>query len=526
MPDSIPDTPDADFSPSPGSRPASMLEDASNQELVAAWRRGSDQAAGILVRRYMVRLTALARSRLSRKLARRLDPEDIVLSAWRSFFIAASDGRLSVPGDDDLWPLLVTLTLRKLSRQRARQSAARRDIDLETPLDSVSDWRSAIARDPTPEEAALLADEVEALLAALNATDREVLVRRLEGADHAAIASALQCSERSVRRSMQRIRALVAEREPRSSTPLDVPSGLANARPPDPPHVDDCSTDVHELSPPTFADKEFLLKSLIGRGGFGRVYRAIRHADGADVAVKFLTKRFWKDARATQSLIDESQRLSALSHPNIVRHHGWGRTARGATFLVLDWIDGCNLFDWRRTAEPSARETLNCGLAVAEALLAAHAVGVIHGDLTPGNVLRHRDGRFLLTDFGLARWIGRPSRTAGGTPGWLAPEQVSDAFGPVGARTDVYGLGGLLFAVWTGLPPSRGDDVPRILAAVLSSRPCEPASHFRSGIPPRLDELIASCLSKEAGERPASIAAVREALQRVQHELMPVGGAP
>ena len=96
------------------------IEDGSNAELLKLWKSGNQQAAQVLVDRYMLRLTALAQSRLSRLLARRLDADDIVLSAWRSFFVAANRSRLQVPDDDNLWPLLATLTLRKLHRQAQR----------------------------------------------------------------------------------------------------------------------------------------------------------------------------------------------------------------------------------------------------------------------------------------------------------------------------------------------------------------------------------------------------------------------
>jgi len=119
-----------------------MLEDASNQELLDAWRRGNHDAAALLVRRYMIRLTALARSRLSRKLARRIDGEDAVLSAWRSFFVAVEDGRITVPADDNLWPLLLTLTLRKLARHAARHTAQRRAVDDEQSLDQIRAWQA------------------------------------------------------------------------------------------------------------------------------------------------------------------------------------------------------------------------------------------------------------------------------------------------------------------------------------------------------------------------------------------------
>jgi hypothetical protein len=111
--------------------PQLVLEDSTNRELLAAWRSGDEFAATVLVRRYMARLTSLASSRLSKKLARRVDAEDVVLSAWRSFFVATGRNQVDVPDDDNLWPLLVTMTLRKLARQAARHSADRRSINAE-----------------------------------------------------------------------------------------------------------------------------------------------------------------------------------------------------------------------------------------------------------------------------------------------------------------------------------------------------------------------------------------------------------
>ncbi|MBX3447997.1 MAG: hypothetical protein KF777_00475 [Planctomycetaceae bacterium] len=156
-----------------------MLEDASNQELLAAWKEGNQQAARVLVRRYMVRLTALARSRLSRRLARRIDPEDVVMSAWRSFFVGTNLGRLAIANDDNPWPLLVTITLRKLARQAERHSAERRNAGQDVSLEENVDWQMAVSRDPSPEEAAMLVDEVETLMGQLDDFNREVLTRRL-----------------------------------------------------------------------------------------------------------------------------------------------------------------------------------------------------------------------------------------------------------------------------------------------------------------------------------------------------------
>lgn len=494
-----------------------MLESSTNQELLLAWQGGNEGAAQVLVQRYLVRLTALARSRLSRKLARRLDPEDVVLSAWRSFFVAADAGRLSVPADDNLWPLLVTMTLRKLARQSARHGAKRRALKDEICQENLDFWQEAVSREPSPQDAALVVDEVESLMAQLEATDREILSRRLRGDPQSEIALALNCSERTIRRSLQRIRALFLQRQegsgeftvepdqenfgpgPQASSP-PVPSIVGKNRQPE----------------PMFAYSELRLQKLIGYGGFGKVYRANRTSDGSVVAVKFLKKPFWKDQRAVQALIDEATGTAALSHPNIVRYLGWGKSPQGAVFLVMDWVNGPNMRSVRTQCPLTVPEILHCGIAISEALIAAHAAGILHGDITPANVLLSANGTPLLSDFGFASSLSHPQRAhLGGTPGFLAPEQISDFFGPANERTDVYGLGGLLYALISGRAPVDGRDVPDILANTLSSQsPICLRSEFPD-IPSELDVLMRWCLNKEPAKRPASVADVLGSLRGI-----------
>lgn len=494
-----------------------MLESSTNQELLLAWKKGSEGAAQVLVQRYLVRLTALARSRLSRKLARRLDPEDVVLSAWRSFFVAADAGRLSVPADDNLWPLLVTLTLRKLARQSARHGAKRRFLKDEIYQENLDFWQEAVSREPSPQDAALVVDEVKSLMTQLDATDREILSRRLRGDQQSEIAQALNCSERTIRRSLQRIRALFLQRQ-EGSEEFTVK-----------PDQENLGTDSRTSSPPvpftirqiqqpepTFAYSEFRLQKLIGNGGFGKVYRAHRTSDGSVVAVKFLKKQFWRDQRAAQTMIDEVMRAAALCHPNIVRYLGWGRSPQGAVFLVMDWVNGPNMQSVRTQRPLTIPEVLHCGIAISEALTAAHAAGILHGDITPANVLLSPDGTPLLSDFGFARSLSHPQREQrGGTPGFLAPEQLADVFGPLSERTDVYGLGGLLYALISGRAPMEGRDVPEILANTLSSQsPICLRSEFPD-IPSELDVLMRWCLHKEPSERPASVAEILDRLRGI-----------
>jgi RNA polymerase sigma factor (sigma-70 family) len=181
--------------------------------LLERYRGGDDRAAEEIFARYFERLTALARSRLSRRLARRTDPEDVVLSVYRSFFVGAREGRYALARGGDLWRLLAAIARHKLLRQARHQGASRRSVDIEVPLARVDEGDLAAGRrGPTPEDAAALADEVERVLAQLDPSGRRVLELRLQGLQVEDIAEDTGRSERSVRRTLSRVRALLAGR--------------------------------------------------------------------------------------------------------------------------------------------------------------------------------------------------------------------------------------------------------------------------------------------------------------------------
>jgi RNA polymerase sigma factor (sigma-70 family) len=176
-------------------------------ELLNRFQEGDPGAADEIFHRYVDRLTRLARARLSPKLARRTDPEDVVLSAWRSFFLAAGAGRFSLNRSGDLWRLLVAITMHKLYHHVRRHSAEMRTVDGEQSLEQTTSWRISVSdREPTPEEAVALADEMEHIMAGLDEFGRRVLELRLQGQTHAEIAADTQRSERSVRRRLREIR--------------------------------------------------------------------------------------------------------------------------------------------------------------------------------------------------------------------------------------------------------------------------------------------------------------------------------
>jgi RNA polymerase sigma-70 factor (ECF subfamily) len=190
-----------------------MPEESSN--LVARWRAGDQAAAAELFQRYASRLIALARSRLSARLAQRVDPEDVVQSAYRSFFGDAKDGRCDVGRGGDLWQLLVTITLHKLHDQVKRHRRAKRAVDREMSVGSDESWLNVEAHlathVPSPMEAVALADEVEQVMRELKPMYRRIVELRLQGYNIDEIAAATQSGERTVRRVLDQVKQQLAQ---------------------------------------------------------------------------------------------------------------------------------------------------------------------------------------------------------------------------------------------------------------------------------------------------------------------------
>lgn len=176
-------------------------------------REGDDQAAAELFSRYVERLTRLARVRLSARVATRTDPDDVVMSVFRSFFIAAREGRFLLTRGGDLWRLLASITQHKVLRHVRQHTADRRSVDCERSLDQVNEGDPSFwKREPSVEEALALADELERLLNHLTPFARRVVELRLQGLQLAQIAETLECSERTVRRSLDQAKQILTER--------------------------------------------------------------------------------------------------------------------------------------------------------------------------------------------------------------------------------------------------------------------------------------------------------------------------
>jgi RNA polymerase sigma-70 factor (ECF subfamily) len=190
--------------------------DAISAELVDRWRGGDENAAGALLDLYAERLVALARSRLPAPLASRLDAEDVVQSVWRTFFDGAREGRFNLERSGDLWRLLAALAVQKTERMVEWHQRERRDVGREQPLganERSGEMIVALAGEPTPDEAAALADEVEHLMRRLNPPQRQMLELRLQGYLLDEIAELTRRSQRTVRRLIDDVRRYLERRQ-------------------------------------------------------------------------------------------------------------------------------------------------------------------------------------------------------------------------------------------------------------------------------------------------------------------------
>ena len=272
----------------------------------------------------------------------------------------------------------------------------------------------------------------------------------------------------------------------------------------------------------------FRVDSLLGQGGIGAVYRAWDTSLERPVALKTL---LFDSPPSRARFIREARSQAQLRHPNVVPIHFVGE-ADGLTYLVMDLVEGeslAALLD--REKQVSEERALDIVDAVAAALEAANASGLIHRDIKPSNILVEKSGRVLLADFGLAKGVrvldtqgvepasdpspgtsGAQVTHAGtivGTPTYLAPEQASGA--PVDHRADIYALGVTLYELIAGQPPFTS--VSR--SALLEQHRAQEVFSLRMLLPetrPAVDELVLRMLRKHPDERFASYGALRAAL--------------
>lgn len=295
--------------------------------------------------------------------------------------------------------------------------------------------------------------------------------------------------------------------EDRDSSPLGgAPTIVSFPTEPTPP-LPAGSEPARKLPAGTILAGRYAVESLIGRGGMGAVYVASDRLLGEPVALKLLDLGPGSTESALDKLRGEVRLARKVTHPNVVRIHDLVEQA-GEVFLTMELVLGTDL---RRIlllegGWLSAERTARIAMSLAEALAAAHAVGVVHRDLKPENVLLDPTGRVLLSDFGIAvthdpSISGRVEEgVALGTPAYMAPEQVEGR--PVGPAADIFALGVVLFEALSGSLPFQGDS-PVALAIARLHHPPADLGRDRS-VPLELAELTRACLRVDPSERPSA----------------------
>jgi serine/threonine-protein kinase len=263
--------------------------------------------------------------------------------------------------------------------------------------------------------------------------------------------------------------------------------------------------------------RKYVIKSLLGEGGMGVVYRAVDTILDEPVALKVISERLVGGQDSVERMKREVVLARRVSHPNVCRIYDIGESEAGVPYVSMEYIDGRPLGDLIAQGGPlSLREGVPLARQVLDALSAAHKVNVIHRDLKPDNIMITKDGRAVIMDFGLS--LSEDSRRvtqAGsviGTPHYMAPEQVRGQ--NVDPRADLYAIGVILFRMFTGRLPFQGGIV-EILRGHLETAPPRP-TEFNAAIPRDLETIILTALEKDPGRRFASAEAFLLALDPIE----------
>ncbi|WP_433494195.1 serine/threonine-protein kinase [Micromonospora sp. CA-248089] len=253
--------------------------------------------------------------------------------------------------------------------------------------------------------------------------------------------------------------------------------------------------------------RRYRLIDRIGAGGMSVIWRARDEVLDRVVAVKVLAPSLAADARFRDMVREEARSAAQLDHPHVTAVHDYGETVAPdgsiTSFVVMELLSGEEL-EHRLTQGPLPWPVaVETGAQVAEALAAAHRLGIVHRDVTPANVMMTGTGAKVL-DFGIATRIGTPDDDEDGgtfgTPAYVAPERLDGA--PAQPATDVYSLGVLLFETLTGQPPYPAETWEQLSAALADSP--EPTLDDVPGLPRPVAEICLRCLARDPRRRPTA----------------------
>ena len=254
-------------------------------------------------------------------------------------------------------------------------------------------------------------------------------------------------------------------------------------------------------------DNRYKIIDKIGVGGMADVYKGQDSLLGRAVAIKILHANFANDDEFVTRFKREAQAAGKLNHPNIVNMYDVGYD-QGLHYIVMEYVEGETLKEYIvRSKKLAIDEAVKIAIAIGEGLEHAHAMGIVHCDIKPHNVMITSNGRVKVADFGIARAMNATNtvmytNSIMGSAHYLSPEQASGK--PVDGNTDIYSLGVVLYEMLTGRVPFEGD-TPIAVALKHVREKLTPPTRYNPSIPSMLESVVVKALSKKTEDRFGSI---------------------
>jgi eukaryotic-like serine/threonine-protein kinase len=261
----------------------------------------------------------------------------------------------------------------------------------------------------------------------------------------------------------------------------------------------------------------YKVEAVLGRGGVGVVYQAKHLKLNRYVALKMLLSGAYADPHELARFTREAEAVASLRHAHIVQVYDVGELD-GKPYFTMEIMEGGSLAQKLAGMPLPTAQAASLLVTLATAAHVAHVGGIVHRDLKPSNVLLTADGSPKISDFGLARRIAGDATITEvaahvGTPSYMAPEQAMGKLGAIGAPTDVYGLGAILYELLTGRPPFRAESASETERQLISKEPVAP-SRLNAKVPRDLETICLKCLLKEPERRYPSTDALADDLRR------------
>jgi serine/threonine protein kinase/Flp pilus assembly protein TadD len=281
--------------------------------------------------------------------------------------------------------------------------------------------------------------------------------------------------------------------------------------------TDTLEVPLQELAVGGIFEERYRIIEELGKGGMGRVYKAIDTEIGEKVALKLLKPEIASDEATIERFRNEIRLARQISHKNVCRTYHLSR-GRGSYYITMEYVSGEDLKSTiLRVGQLSVGKTVAIIRQVCDGLAEAHRLGIVHRDLKPQNIMIDREGSAKIMDFGIARSLKTKGVTEAGiiigTPEYMAPEQV-DA-GDVDRRADIYALGIILYEMLTGRVPFEGDTPFSVAYKQKTEAPPDPRK-INPQIPDELAGLILKCLAKDREARCQSAEEVQADLLKVE----------